>query len=239
MFTKEPARNVRTATGDVLVMGCDAPFGTAIVKYLSAEGYSVVGIAYQAPESGISFPVLTMESIHDSGLSASISRHFPGFSPRRIVVVPRLLPAARISDLSAEEMISAADEALGGAEGAARFLLSNQSGSDPARLIILSGWAAMGLPFASAAAAVMGGLVGLARSWALELAPDGITVNAVVAGAGVIGTNWDRSVPPIGRNPTEEEVARAVAFLLDDHSGAINGQVLFVCGGRTPGIIPL
>ena len=106
-------------------------------------------------------------------------------------------------------------------------------------LILLSGWAAMGLPFASAAAAVMGGVVGLARSWALELAPSGITVNAVVAGAGVVGTNWNRSLPPIGRNPTEEEVARAVAFLLDDYSGGINGQVLFVCGGRTPGIIPL
>lgn len=85
----------------------------------------------------------------------------------------------------------------------------------------------------------MGGLLGLTRSWALELAPSGITVNAVVAGAGVVGSDWDRSLPPIGRHLTEEDVAHAVAFFLDERSGAINGQVLFVCGGRTPGIIPI
>jgi len=183
--------------------------------------------------------VLTLESFHTSDLSAAIDQHLPGFCPQRIVVIPQWPPVTRISDILAEELISAADEALVGAEVAARYLLSPRRGSGPARLILLCGWAAMGLPYAGTSAAVMGGLVGLARSWALELAPSGITVNAVVAGAGVVGSNWDRSWPPIGRHPTDEEVAHAVSFFLDERSAAINGQVLFVCGGRTPGIIPL
>jgi len=232
-------KSMRTTTADVLIVGCDAPYGRAIAKRLGIDGFNVVGIAYRNPESGSGFPELTLESFHTSDLSAAIEQHLPGFRPQRIVVVPQLPPVARISDLLAEELISAADEALVGAEVAARYLLSTRSGSVPARLVILCGWAAMGLPFASTGAAVMGGLVGLARSWALELAPSGITVNAVVAGAGVAGSGWGRSLPPIGRHPTDEEVAHAVAFFLDERSGAINGQVLFVCGGRTPGIIPI
>ncbi len=236
----ESAKGMRAATGDVLVVGCDAPYGTAIAKRLGIEGYNVAGISYRSPKAGIGFPALKLESFRTSDWSATIEQRMPGFCPQRIVVVPRHPPLTPISDLLAEELISAVDEALVGAEAAARYLLSVRSGSgSPARLIILSGWAAMGLPFASTAAAVMAGLVGLARSWALELAPRGITVNAIVAGAGVVGSDWGRSLPPIGRHPTEEEVAHAVAFFLDERSEAINGQVLFVCGGRTPGIIPL
>ncbi len=152
-------------------------------------------------------------------------------------MVPQRPRVARISDVLPEDLIAAVDKALVGAEVSARYLLS--TGSGPGRLIIISGWAAMGLPGASTAAAAMGGLLGLTRSWALELGPSGITVNAVVAGAGVDGSNWDRSLPPIGRHPSEEDVAHAVAFFADERSGAINGQVLFVCGGLTPGIIPV
>jgi NAD(P)-dependent dehydrogenase (short-subunit alcohol dehydrogenase family) len=230
---------MRMTTADVLIVGCDAPFGTAIAKRLGTEGFNVGGIAYRNPEFRSDFPTFTLESFPTSDLSAAIEQHWPGFCPQRIVVIPQLPPVAPISDLLAEELISSADEALVGAEAAARYLLSTRPGSGPARLILLSGWAAMGLPCASTAATVMGGLLGLTRSWALELAPSGITVNAVVAGAGVLGSGWDRSLPPIGRHPTEEDVAHAVAFFLDERSGAINGQVLFVCGGRTPGIIPI
>jgi NAD(P)-dependent dehydrogenase (short-subunit alcohol dehydrogenase family) len=96
----------------------------------------------------------------------------------------------------------------------------------------------MGLPGATTASAVTGGLIGLARSWALELGPEGITVNAVVAGAGVEGSDWEQALPPIGHHPTDDEVAHAVTFFLDERSGGVNGQVLFVCGGLTPGIMP-
>jgi len=239
IFTEDLARHVETTTADVLIVGCDAPYGTAIANRLGDEGYNVAGISYGKTESPGGFRVLALESVHTSDLSAVIDHHLPGFCPQRIVVVPQLPGVARILDVRAEEMISFADEALGRAEVAARYLLSIRKGPGSARLILLCGWAAMGLPNASTAAAVMGGLVGLARSWALELAPGGITVNAVVAGAGVMGSNWDRSLPPIGRHPTDEDVAHAVSFLLNERSAAINGQVLFVCGGRTPGIIPL
>jgi len=204
----------------VLVVGSDAPYGAAILKRLQAEGYVVIGLT------------------NTSDLATAIEKLKPDFSPQRVIVVPRLPPTTPISDLAAEDLILATDDALVSAEVAARYLLSSAPAKHPRRLVLLSGWAVMGLPDATVASGIMGGLIGLAKSWALELGPEGITVNAVVAGAGVVGSHWEDSLPPIGHHPTDDEVAHAVLFFVDERSGGINGQVLFVCGGLTPGIMP-
>lgn len=83
--------------------------------------------------------------------------------------------------------------------------------------------------------------VGLTRSWARELAPHGITVNAVSPGFVPVERHAD--VPaevrdvyltsvPAGRMGTPEEVAHAVSFFASDAAGFITGQRLVVDGGR-------
>ena len=97
-------------------------------------------------------------------------------------------------------------------------------------------------------------VVGFTQGLALELAPEGIRVNAIAPGP-VETDMWDmavkkRAIPegktpaefretvrkkiPLGRFPTVKDVAEAVAFLLDDErAGAILGDCLFVTGGST------
>jgi NAD(P)-dependent dehydrogenase (short-subunit alcohol dehydrogenase family) len=81
----------------------------------------------------------------------------------------------------------------------------------------------------------------------LELGAHGITANAI--GPGPIRTElFDRANPldsprtkaivdaiPVRRLGTPEDVANAVAFLLDRRSGFVTGQTLYVCGGMTVG----
>ena len=84
------------------------------------------------------------------------------------------------------------------------------------------------------------GLVGLARSVALEVATRSITVNVVAPG--FIETEMTgrlneaqrdqvRSRVPLGAFGTPEDVAEAVAFLASEEAGYITGQVLLVDGG--------
>lgn len=96
-------------------------------------------------------------------------------------------------------------------------------------------------PF-SAYVAAKGGQIGYLRSTAMELAPHGITVNAVAPGwipverhASVAESAKDNYLEtiPVGRWGTREEVAGAVRFFAEEHSAFLTGQTLAVNGGRT------
>lgn len=84
------------------------------------------------------------------------------------------------------------------------------------------------------------GLIGLTKTAARELAPRGVTVNAIAPG--FIETDMTASLPdsvkeamlsqvPLGRPGKPEDVAAAVAFLVSDAAAYITGQVLHVSGG--------
>lgn len=91
-------------------------------------------------------------------------------------------------------------------------------------------------------AAAKAGLIGLAKSVALEVASRGITANVVAPG--FIETEMTGNVPaqareamlarvPMGRPGKAEEVAALVRFLAGPESGYITGQVFIIDGGLT------
>jgi len=84
------------------------------------------------------------------------------------------------------------------------------------------------------------GQIGFTKALAREVAPRGITVNAVAAG--YIETDIWATVPetarqaaltmiPLGRTGQPEEIAKAIAFLASDDAAYITGHVLTVDGG--------
>jgi 3-oxoacyl-[acyl-carrier protein] reductase len=99
-----------------------------------------------------------------------------------------------------------------------------------------------GTPGQANYAASKGGLLALTRSLAVELAPMGIRVNAVVPGMLDAGMahHLDRQIlsrvieaTPLGRLGRAEEVAAAVLFLCSEEAAFIVGQALVVDGGLT------
>jgi NAD(P)-dependent dehydrogenase (short-subunit alcohol dehydrogenase family) len=92
-----------------------------------------------------------------------------------------------------------------------------------------------------------GALQSMARTWALELAKDHITVNCVAPGPIATSVFWQNNPPnseytrnliasiPLGRMGEPEDVANAVSFFCSDAASFVTGQTLFVCGGVTVG----
>lgn len=91
-------------------------------------------------------------------------------------------------------------------------------------------------------AATKAGVIGMTKTWARELGPKGITVNAVAPG--FIATDMVKKIPekvlqqmrdknPLRRMGEPRDVANAYLFLASDEADFINGAVLSVDGGLT------
>jgi 3-oxoacyl-[acyl-carrier protein] reductase len=102
---------------------------------------------------------------------------------------------------------------------------------------ITSVMADMGSAYQTNYCASKGGIISFTKALARELAPKGITVNAVAPGyfltEGTSKLPLDQVVAriPLGRIGRPEEVAHVVSFLASDKAAYITGQVIRVDGG--------
>lgn len=94
--------------------------------------------------------------------------------------------------------------------------------------------------------AAKAGIVGLVRSLAAEVGPDGITVNAIAPGIietpqtldtinslGAEGIASTAQTQPIRRIGRPADIAKAYLYLASEHAGFVTGHTLVVDGGRT------
>jgi NAD(P)-dependent dehydrogenase (short-subunit alcohol dehydrogenase family) len=160
-------------------------------------------------------------------------------------VRPALLPDVELDDLQALSQLH-----LGAAIALVQSALPAMKKNRFGRIVLMSSRGALGLATRTAYAATKAGMVGMARTWALELAGDGITVNVVAPGP-IADTEMFRSIVPensgreqalaaaipVQRLGQSDDVARAVMFFCDRANGFVTGQTLYVCGGASLGTI--
>jgi len=152
---------------------------------------------------------------------------------------------AEIDELSVELWKSAIEVNLSGAYYLTRFAARHMIACKTGRIIYVgSAGSITGGGGSAAYAAAKAGINGLVRALSKELAPKGITVNAVLPA--LIETDLLRDKEPdtekrkeyikripVGRFGTPEDVAYAVLFLASQYAGFITGQNIIVDGGAT------
>jgi NAD(P)-dependent dehydrogenase (short-subunit alcohol dehydrogenase family) len=118
------------------------------------------------------------------------------------------------------------------------------------RIVLVSTRAVLGLAKRTVYSATKAALLGLTRTWALELGEYGITANAIAPGPIEATRMFHEVIPqdspklpriteaiPVKRLGRPEDVARAIMFFAAPEAGFITGQTLFVCGGTSVGSI--
>ena len=125
------------------------------------------------------------------------------------------------------------------AKAVAKYMVNSKFG----RIIMISSLTAeIGIPNISAYAASRGGVRQFAKTLAVELAPDGVTVNCIGPGrfltsmtADVFQDEFKRkrflSMIPMGRAGNPEDLAGISVFLASGSSSYITGQSFYVDGG--------
>ena len=116
-----------------------------------------------------------------------------------------------------------------------------RNNGDPGSLVSISSISGMNTaPYHIAYGTAKAAVVAMTRTMAVELALDGIRVNAVAPGVTETAASAtyvdadperDRTAIAMGRRGTPAEQAGAILFLLSDLSGYITGQTLLVDGG--------
>ncbi len=224
----------------VLVTGGAAGIGLAVAERCRADGYEPIVIDRDGDgiRADLSDPAATVDALARALDSGPITRLVNNVG----VVRPGPIEAQTLEDLGAAVSLN-----LRSALQCVQALLPGMKRAGFGRIVNLSSRAALGKQHRTAYAATKAGLQGMAKVWALELGPHGITANAI--GPGPIRTAlFDTANPPdsprtraiveaipVRRMGEPEDVAQAVSFLLDRRSGFVTGQVLYVCGGMTVG----
>jgi NAD(P)-dependent dehydrogenase (short-subunit alcohol dehydrogenase family) len=128
-----------------------------------------------------------------------------------------------------------------GCRAAAQRMLAQGGGG---RVVnVASATTTLGVPGLGAYTAAKSAVLGLTKVLALELAPAGVTVNALSPGATDTAMNATAYTPevrrtyeqriPLGRIASAEDLAGAAVFLCSDEAGYMTGQELIVDGGLT------
>ncbi len=149
------------------------------------------------------------------------------------------MPATRVSRADWRELFAAnLETAFFASQAVAAEIRSHQN---PGSIVSISSISGLNTaPFHIAYGTAKAAIVAMTRTLALELATDGIRVNAVAPGVTETAASTtyvdadpdrDRSAIAMGRRGTPVEQAGAILFLLSDLSSYVTGQTLLVDGG--------
>lgn len=235
-----------------VITGGSAGIGRAIAQRLLDAGQDVVSLDVQP--SGLAHPRL--KHLHVDLADTEATRQVAAQVARDHAVTtiihnagiikPALLPEVTLPDLHALVNLHLAAAVL-----LVQAALPTMQAGRHGRIVLVSSRAVLGLPTRTSYSATKAGMLGMARTWALELAPDGITVNVVAPGP-IKTANFHSVIPegspqvekvaqaiPVKRLGQPEDVARAILFFADRDAGFVTGQVLYVCGGTSVGTLTL
>ncbi|RZM02200.1 MAG: SDR family oxidoreductase [Variovorax sp.] len=219
-----------------LVTGVSSGIGQAIARTLLEAGWTVDGISRSAVDGlGDRFHGHRVDLADHARVAACLA----GLPvPDALVHAAGLMHAAPLGELDAVagarlwHLHVATGELLAGT-----FAPRMAAGG---RIVLIGSRTSRGAAGRSQYVATKAAMVGLARSWAAELAPRGITVNVVAPGATETPmlmqpgrASSPPKLPPMGRYIQPQEVADLVGYLLSPSAAAITGQELVICGGAS------
>ena len=222
-----------------LVSGAASGIGAAVVARLTEEGAAVVACDVTPIDGGVVCDVRD-----DRACAAAVAEALDRHGRLDVLAnIAGVVAGNRIQDVTPDEWRRVLDVNLTGTFLLSQAALPSLLETSGAIVNMASQAGIRGTPYNAAYCASKGGVILLTKSMALELAKQGVRVNAVCPGSvrtpmleGFTGGNEEAllgmgKIQPIGRLGTPSEVAEAIAWLCSDAASFVTGVALPVDGG--------
>lgn len=245
------SKSEQSAERFAIVTGGSAGIGAAITRQMVDAGYTVLSLSRRAPAVanrnviGVSVDLTDRDATEQT--AAELAAKYPVTT---IVHNAGVIREKLLDDATQEDLAVLSQLHLGAPMALVKANLATMRSQHYGRILLMSTRAVLGLAKRTVYSTTKAGMLGMARTWALELAGDGITCNVVCPGPIQDTEMFHEVIPkdspklgqiasnvPVGRLGEPDDVARAVVFFTAPESGFITGQTLFVCGGTSVGSI--
>ena len=235
-----------------IITGGNKGIGADLAKRLLEQDYCVISVARHSPDwshpnlFSVEADLLDEQAVSEAANTIVAQHNVTHLVHNAGLIWPNLVEEAKPSDISGLSQLH-----LGSALTLLQAVLPNMKENKFGRVMFNGSRAALGVPTRTAYSATKAAMIGMARTWALELAPHGITVNVVAPGPiltdnfwGIIekGSQQEADLAkriPVGRLGKTEDVSNAFLFFCDPANSFVTGQTLYVCGGASVGTMSL
>lgn len=227
-----------------LVTGTSKGIGKATADRLAGDGHLVIGMARTTPNDAPG-PFYAVDLTDRAATAEALDEITAKYEIDNLVNNAGYSLPQTLEETDFETFDSVIAVNLGATLQCIQACLPSMKRKGRGRIVNISSRAVLGKEERTAYAAAKAGAIGFTRTWALELAEHGITVNAVASGP-VATELFKRNHPegsdklaavmrnvPLQRGGEPEEIAGPIAFLLSDDASYMTGQVLYVCGGMS------
>ena len=237
----------------VWLTGASSGIGAHLVEMLTEQGKEVICFSRRpAPVASATVKSIAVDLTDPQATRHAFEEAAVSVPANRLVHNAGVIRERPLPEVTQEDMDALARLHMGAAVAMVQANLACMREAGWGRIVLVSSRAVVGLARRTAYASTKAGMLGLARTWALELAPLKVTANVILPGPIAETEMFDDAVPrgseraaqlassiPIGRLGCPGDVARAALFFLDRSNGYVTGQALYVCGGTSVGSLTL